>query len=125
LVKTQAITDHKKEILNLIRETAYTKDVAQVFNDWLEMAAISISNTVDFTHRESREQRYLDIIKSYDKQRQEHFPKMLAHLVLALDEKAKTTGPEDVLGVIFHELELHDTYKGQFFTPQPVLILKF
>lgn len=120
MVKTQTTTDHKKEIISLIKQAAYTKDVAQVFNDFLEMAAISISNVADFTHRESREQRYLDIINSYDKKHQQLFPEMLAQLVLALDEKVHTTGPEDVLGLIFHELELHSVYKGQFFTPQHV-----
>ena len=81
------------------------------------MSAISISNTVDYTHREEREQRYLDIIGSYDKKHQELFPEMLAQLVLGLDEKAQTTGTEDILGLIFHELELHSVYSGQFFTP--------
>lgn len=84
------------------------------------MSAISISDTVDFTHRGERESRYLEIISSYPKQHQGLFPDMFTHLVMALEEKAQTTGPEDVLGVIFHDLELHNKYKGQFFTPQPV-----
>ena len=113
-------TDHKAEIIKLIKQAAYSRDIYQVFNDFLEMAAITISNTVDFTHREERESRYMELIYSYDKRHQQLFPEMMAYLVLALDEKAQTTGPEDILGVIFHELELHDTYKGQFFTPQHI-----
>jgi type I restriction-modification system DNA methylase subunit len=120
VAKTQTITDHKKEIINLIKSAAYTKDIAQVFNDFLEMAAIAISNTADFTHREARESRYMDLINSYDKKYQAHFPEMLAQLVLALDEKVQTTGPEDILGLIYHELELHNKYHGQFFTPQHI-----
>jgi len=45
---------------------------------------------------------------------------MFAHLVMALEEKAQTSGPEDILGAIYHELELHNRYHGQFFTPQHV-----
>jgi hypothetical protein len=45
---------------------------------------------------------------------------MYARLVLALDEKAKTTGPEDVLGIVFNELELQNKNKGQVFTPQHI-----
>jgi len=110
--------DYKKEIISLLKNAAYSKDLAQVFNDFLEMAALSIANSVDFTKREERENRYLDLINSYDKRHQELFPEMLAHLVMALDEKAHTAGTEDILGIIFHELELHSVYKGQFFTPQ-------
>jgi hypothetical protein len=113
-------TDHKKEIISLLKQAAYSKSVSQVFNDFLEMAAISVANSVDFTHRDEREKRYLSIINSYEKRHQELFPEMLAKLVLALDEKAQTVGTEDILGVIFHELELHDVYKGQFFTPHHV-----
>ena len=118
--KIKADVDYKKEIINLLKEAAYSKSIAQVFNDFLEMSAISISNTVDFTHREKREKRYLEIIHSYEKRHQELFPEMFANLVMSLDEKAQTVGTEDVLGVIFHELELHDEYKGQFFTPQHI-----
>jgi len=113
-------TDHQKEIIKLIKQAAYDKGEYQVFNDFLEMASISISNTVDFTHREEREQRYLNIINSYDKKHQPLFPEMLANLVEALEEKAQTSGPEDVLGPIFNELELYNRYKGQFFTPQHI-----
>jgi hypothetical protein len=59
-----------------------------VFNDFLEMSAISISNTVDPTHREERERRYLDLINAYEKKEQELFPRMFAHLTEALEEKA-------------------------------------
>jgi len=45
---------------------------------------------------------------------------MFAHLVLALEEKVSTTGPEDVLGSVFNELELYRKSKGQVFTPQHV-----
>jgi len=111
---------HKNEIIKLIKQAAYSKAVYQVFNDFVEMAAISIANTVDFVDYKKRESRYLDLINSYDKRYQELFPEMLGHLVLALEDKAQTTGPEDILGPIFHELELHSKYKGQFFTPQHI-----
>jgi hypothetical protein len=113
-------SDHKTEIIRLIKEAAYSHDTYKVFNDFLEMSAISISNQVDFTHREEREKRYLDLINSYEKKQQQLFPEMFAHLVEALEEHAQTTGPEDVLGRVFHGLDLHNKYKGQFFTPQHI-----
>ena len=56
--------ESSKEIIRLIKQAAYSKAVYEVFNDFLEIAAISISNQVDFTHRQEREQRYLDLINS-------------------------------------------------------------
>jgi type I restriction-modification system DNA methylase subunit len=120
LAKNQTITDHKQEIIRLIQQAAYTKDTAQVFSDFVEISSISISNTLDFTHREEREQRYMNIIHSYDKKHQELFPEMMGQLVLALDEKVQTAGTEDVLGSVFNELELANKHKAQVFTPQHV-----
>ena len=38
---------------------------------------------------------------------------LLGQLVTGLENE----GPSDIMGAVFHELELHNTYKGQFFTP--------
>jgi hypothetical protein len=112
--------DHRKELSRLIKQAAHVHDIYRIFNDFLEMSAISVSNAVDPTHKEERERRYLDLINAYGKEEQGLFPQMFAHLTEALEEKAQTTGPEDILGPLFHELELHQKYKGQFFTPQNV-----
>src|SRR6201999_3693776 len=84
----------------------------QVFADFAEMAAISISNAVDFAQAGGREARYLEVVKRYSKEEIGKFPQMLAHLVEALE-----ADPSDVLGKTFHDLELHNKWAGQFFTP--------
>ncbi len=117
---TGALIDHKSEIVKLIKSLAYSRDIYRIFNDFLEMSAISISNQVDPTHRDEREKRYLDLINAYDEKQRRLFPQMFFHLVEALEAKTQTTGPEDVLGPIFHELELHNKYRSQFFTPQNI-----
>lgn len=102
----------RKELLKLIEGLAYRHSKWQVFADFNEAAAISISNAVDLGHREEREARYMEIIKRYTKEELAKFPQMLAHLVEALEAE-----PGDVLGKLFHELELHNKWTGQFFTP--------
>jgi hypothetical protein len=102
----------RKELLKLIESLAYRHSKWQVFADFNEAAAISISNAVDLAHREERESRYMEIIKRYTKEELAKFPQMLAHLVEALEAE-----PGDVLGKLFHELELHNKWTGQFFTP--------
>ena len=109
-----------KSLVKLIEQAAYQHSVWQVFSDFLEMSAISISNSIDPVHWEAREKRYMEIVKGYNKAEINLFPQMLAELVKSLEQCAQEKILDDVLGKTFHELELHDKYKGQFFTPQSV-----
>lgn len=111
-------TQNKKEILSRIQRLAPKYSTWRVFEDFLERAAISLSNAIDWIHREDREKQYLETVKKYSKEELALFPEMFAHLVEELELYAEA--PEDVLGGIFHELELHNKYKGQFFTPQHI-----
>lgn len=110
--------DCRKELIRLIHQLSGKHSVWQVFEDFLALSALSISNSVDRTHWEERETQYMETIGRYDKSEIELFPQMLAHLIGELERHAER--PVDVLGVIFHELELHSKYKGQFFTPQTI-----
>lgn len=112
--------DNKKELIKLIEELRYKYSTWQVFSDFVEMSAISLSNSVDWLHKEKREERYLEIINSYDKKSQEAFPEMFACLVNALQDSLDTTGLTDILGQVFHDLELHSKWHGQFFAPMSV-----
>jgi type I restriction-modification system DNA methylase subunit len=109
-----------KNIIKDIQNLSGRHSTWKVFSDFCEMSAISISNTVDKTHYDERENRYLEIVKQYDKKEIELFPIMFDNLVSALDECFENGKLEDVLGRIFHALELHNEWKGQFFTPMVV-----
>ena len=87
----------------------------QVFADFAEMAAISISNAVDLAQREPREARYMEIVKRYKPDELAKFPQMFAALTLALEES-----PDDIMGRTFHDLELHNKWAGQYFSPYPL-----
>lgn len=113
--KARPPPDHQKELVKLINSLGYRHSHWQVFSDFVEMGAISLSNAVDLTNRETREARYMEVIKRYRADELQAFPKMLAELTLALEHK-----PEDVLGRSFHDLELHNKWAGQYFTPYPL-----
>lgn len=84
-----------------------------IFSDFVEMAAISLSNAVDCgAQRDKREERYMQIVKQYTPAELAKFPEMLACLVNDL-----ASGISDVLGKTYHELELHNKWTGQYFTP--------
>lgn len=110
--------NHRKEFIRLIGSLAGKYGHWRVFEDFLCMSACAISNSVDWIHRESREAQYMEIVGRYERAEVDVFPEMLYHLIGELERHAEF--PEDVLGRIFHELELHNKYKGQFFTPQSV-----
>lgn len=117
-MKTDRTVDPGKELISCIQKLAQKYSMWRVFEDFLAMAAIAVSNTVDWTHRKEREESYEASAARYDEKDRELFPAMMMHLVNELERHAET--PTDVLGKIFHDLELHNKWKGQFFTPQNV-----
>ena len=59
------------------------------------MSACAISNTVDKSHYDEREKRYLELINKYEKSKQRLFPELFADMVMALDRNPE----QDFLGV--------------------------
>lgn len=112
----QMITANRVQaITKLFQACSYKHDLYTVFSAWCECAAISLRNAADLNGREAREARYLEIVRKYDKETIETFPQIFGEVAQALEE-----GPQDILGQVFHGLELHNTARGQFFTPYPI-----
>lgn len=107
--------DHVKDLGRIVQSVSHRHGAWQVFSDFAEMAAISLSNAVDLAQAETREARYMEVIKRYSREELAKFPEMLAALINALEEE-----PSDVMGRTFHELELHNKWAGQFFSPYPL-----
>lgn len=107
-----------RELEKLIRENSYRHPVHQVFADFVELSALSLSNTADIAQHEKREARYMDIVRRYEKTEVERFCHMLGCLVCALEDE-----PRDHLGKLFMALELGNHWHGQFFTPYELCVL--
>jgi len=118
--KSDAVTNinHRRELIKLINNLSYKYGAWKVFEDFLAMSAMSISNAVDWNQKEKREAEYMEIVGRYERHDVDAFPQMMDHLVGELE--CHTESLQDVLGQVFHELELHNKYKGQFFTPQHI-----
>lgn len=109
------------EVISAIQALAGRYPTYQIFQDFLECSAISISNCVDWGEREKREEQYLQIINKYTPEEQKKLANILTSLVAAMQNQIEVYGaPCDVLGEVFHGLELHNKYHGQFFTPNHV-----
>lgn len=100
------------KMAKIIQSLAYRHGTYKVFADFCEMAAISLSNAVDLRNYEKREEQYMAIVKKYSKEEINLFPELLGVLTMEMESH-----PRDILGELFHELELHNEHAGQFFTP--------
>ena len=105
-----------KNMVKLFNQLQRYHDLYSVFNDFLEMSAIAISNSCDLTKKKQRESDYKKIIKQYTKDEQLIFPQILAELVRTMEHIQFG----DVLGELFMQFELGSKWKGQFFTPYSV-----
>lgn len=107
-----------KHVIEMTKEFEtfrYKHDLYTVFEDWLEMIAITISNRVNLLRFAEREARYMELAKRYKDAELNQFAKIMALLINALDEK-----PDDYLGQLFMHMELFNSWRGQFFTPYEV-----
>lgn len=105
---------HKGALVKEMQQLAHRHDLWRVFSDFVEMAAIGVANACDTSNpdHDKREARYIEAAKAYKPDELQAFPRMLAHLCMALE-----CGMDDVLGEVFMELDLGSKWHGQFFTP--------
>jgi len=110
---------HQTQLLKSIQNLGRTPSIWRVFSDFVEITALAIANTVDKSQFEKREKQYLETINKYNADERPQLADMYEQLAHALNYELTTNNaPADVLGKVFHELELHNHYSGQFFTPQ-------
>ena len=109
---------HQKELAKILRQVAERHSLWQVFSDFLAMAALSISNSMDKRQFDQREAEYMQIVGRYTKAEANLMAHCLAHVVMGLEE-----GHQDFLGSLFMALELGNAWAGQFFTPYEVSLM--
>lgn len=84
-----------------------------IWQDFIQLFAISISNVFPGPHREAREKRYLGIAKKYSKEELDKFAELMAQVVIGMEGNPD----QDFLGELFMAMELGSNWHGQFFTP--------
>ena len=95
-----------------IRQLAYNQHLFTTFRHFVELSALALSNAADPSQFDAREAQYLKIVAQYTPEQVAEFPKLFGLLVMSLEQETS-----DVLGVLYHRLELHNEQVGQFFTP--------
>lgn len=107
-----------KACAGFLQRAARRHGAHEVFADFCEMSALSISNSVDLRQRGAREARYMAIVKRYQPEEVVQFPMMLATVVSALQAE-----PRDVMGELFMGLDMGNHWRGQFFTPYALSVM--
>lgn len=103
-----------REIANSIIDLSGSRSPFEVFNDWITVMAISISNACHIFHNKvwkDRENQYMEIIHKYHDNGTE-FARLFALLTEEMQEN-----PRDVLGEIYMEAGFANKHLGQVFTP--------
>lgn len=88
----------------------------EVWSDFITMSACALSNAGDKRLFQEREEMYLASVKRYTKDEADILAQMLGYVIMALEENPE----QDFLGEMFSGLNLHNEWKGQFFTPYHV-----
>lgn len=115
---------HQRALLGLLNQFGHSHTPERVFSDFVEISALSISNSVDRSQFEGREKRYLEIVSKYSKDEVQRFSRMLGELTLSLQSRTEggigNMDLTDVLGETFMMMEFGNARAGQFFTPYSV-----
>lgn len=111
--------EHQRQFSKLLETASKSHSRYNVFTDFIQCAAITISNTVDHEHAAEREKEYERITKDYGKDELECFQGMFSTIVCGLESNMN----QDFMGSLFMGLDLGDQYKGQFFTPYNVSLM--
>lgn len=106
------------EIIKMIDRSAYKVNRSKLIADVFECGALAISNQVDFNNYDEREQRYLEIIKSYSPSEQKLIVDIFAKVFALLSSVVYDNGTfNDYLGDLFMRCNQGNKNAGQFFTP--------
>ena len=104
--------DEYKEIVKIMKECTDTKNLYEVFTDFIKLMAYSISSVVDLSAKDERDKQYRDIAKNYTTEQLNSCTEITALVTSALEKKR-----EDVFGRLYMELGFGDKLKAQVFTP--------
>lgn len=106
------------DIVKDIEKASYEVDTFRFVSDLFECGAIAISNAVDLVQKDEREERYLQIIRSYKPDQQKKLAEIFAKVYALLASVVYDDGRlNDNIGEIFMRCNLGNKSAGQFFTP--------
>ncbi len=106
------------EIIKMIDHSAYKVNQSQLISNVFECGALAISNMVDFTKYDEREQRYKDIMNGYSQDERNLIVDLFSKIFALSSSVVYDNGRfDDYLGELFMRCNQGNKFAGQFFTP--------
>lgn len=108
--------DHQKAFLKIFNSLCGRFNRWQVWQDFVMVTAIEISNATDKKNAPERTKTYQTIISKYSDAEQEKFAELLGEVIMGMEQNPD----QDFLGELYMLCELGNDASGQFFTPYDV-----
>ena len=106
------------EILKLVNQASHRVNPNKFLSDTFECGAIAVSNQFDFPKAEQREERYKQIMRTYEPKERELMAEAFAKIYALLTSVVYDDGTfNDWLGKLFTQTNIGNKHNGQFFTP--------
>lgn len=112
----RGVDDYKKEFLSIFNSLCGRHGRWEVWSDFIQLAAIDISNVTDKGNAPKRAADARNIAKKYSEDEIKRMAEMLMQMVYAIDENPD----QDFLGELYMACNLGNDHAGQFFTPYNV-----
>lgn len=106
------------DIIKFIEKSSYTVGKSKLISDVFACGALSISNLVDLTQYDEREEQYKQIINGYKPKERELIAQVFGKIFALLTSVTDDNGAfGDYLGELFMRCNQGNKDAGQFFTP--------
>src|SRR5690625_372794 len=105
----------QQQIKKLIDNMSGKYSRYDIFRDFIVLSACTISNSVDKSQWQRREDMYMETIRKYQKVEANKFAEMLGLTILAYESRMG-----DFIGELYMTLDFGNKQAGQFFTPYDV-----
>ena len=116
MAKTNVKTEYK-ELVKMFQELTGSRTLWQIYNDCIEMFAISIQNVFTFGKKfDENEKEYKRISHSYSKEDLDKIAEIFAKII----DMADVNPFRDLLGDLYMQLNMGSDALGQVFTPYNV-----
>lgn len=113
-INFSSCSDVTKKLLKI----GASQGVDRAFTTFIELFATLLASDADPVNGEERKKRYREISDSLSADIKKEYLELIELVKQTFAKNADD--PIDVLGVVFHELNLHNAWHGQFFTPNDV-----
>lgn len=108
--------DHQKNFLKIFNSLTGKHSRWEIWEDFVTLTAIEISNSTDKVNAPERTKMYQTIVSKYSAKEREGMAEMLAEVIMGMEQNPD----QDFLGSLYMLCELGNEHTGQFFTPYDV-----